>query len=88
MDLYQSEAACHSPLEQQYHSEVRALLRSKGRRNKRVFTYTDHDRYTGLQQQVGLHRHAHVGTTHAPHTHTAMSHEDMRKFNFFMCEDK
>ncbi|CAL8275902.1 unnamed protein product [Arctogadus glacialis] len=50
MDLFQSEAACHSPLEKQYHTEVRALLRSKGRRNQRVFTYTEHDRFTSLQQ--------------------------------------
>ncbi|CAL8266160.1 unnamed protein product [Merluccius merluccius] len=46
MDLYQSKAACQSPLEQQYHTEVQSLIRSKGRRNHRVFTYTDHDRFT------------------------------------------
>ena len=74
MDLFQSEAACHSPLEKQYHTEVRALLRTKGRRNQRVFTYTEHDRFTSLQQLVGLQWHAHVSTktrTDArAHTHT------------------
>uniref|UniRef100_A0A8C5CGV8 MKS transition zone complex subunit 1 n=1 Tax=Gadus morhua TaxID=8049 RepID=A0A8C5CGV8_GADMO len=50
MDLFQSEAACHSPLEKQYHTEVRALLRTKGRRNQRVFTYTEHDRFTSLHE--------------------------------------
>ncbi|CAL8365262.1 unnamed protein product [Lota lota] len=48
MDHFQSEAVCQSPLEQQYHTEVQALIRSKGRRNQRIFTYTDHDRFTSL----------------------------------------
>ncbi|KAM8835387.1 tectonic-like complex member MKS1 [Synchiropus picturatus] len=46
MDLFQNEAACQSPLDRQYHAEVTALRRAKGRRNHRIFTYTDHDRYT------------------------------------------
>ncbi|KAF7648746.1 hypothetical protein LDENG_00152350 [Lucifuga dentata] len=53
MELFQSEAACHTPLDRQYHTEVKALLRAKSRRNHRIFTYTDHDRYTSclpLQQ--------------------------------------
>ncbi|KAM9788760.1 tectonic-like complex member MKS1 [Neosynchiropus ocellatus] len=46
MDLFQNEAACQSPLDRQYHAEVTALRKAKGRRNHRIFTYTDHDRYT------------------------------------------
>ncbi|XP_034746108.1 Meckel syndrome type 1 protein isoform X1 [Etheostoma cragini] len=46
MELFQSEATCQTPLDRQYHAEVKALNKSKGRRNHRIFTYTDHDRYT------------------------------------------
>uniref|UniRef100_A0A665TXY2 MKS transition zone complex subunit 1 n=1 Tax=Echeneis naucrates TaxID=173247 RepID=A0A665TXY2_ECHNA len=46
MELFQSEGACQTPLDRQYHTEVKALNRAKGRRNHRIFTYTDHDRYT------------------------------------------
>lgn len=47
-ELFQNEAACQSPLERQYHSEIKALNKSRGRRNIRIFTYTDHDRYTNM----------------------------------------
>ncbi|XP_045895093.1 Meckel syndrome type 1 protein isoform X3 [Micropterus dolomieu] len=46
MELYHNEAACQTPLDRQYHTEVKALNRAKGRPNHRIFTYTDHDRYT------------------------------------------
>ncbi|XP_019941086.2 tectonic-like complex member MKS1 isoform X2 [Paralichthys olivaceus] len=46
MELFQNEAACQTPLDRQYHTEVKAVKRAKGRRNHRLFTYTDHDRYT------------------------------------------
>ncbi|XP_047234408.1 Meckel syndrome type 1 protein isoform X2 [Girardinichthys multiradiatus] len=46
MELFQNEAACQTPLDRQYHTEIRALNKAKGRRNQRIFTYTDHDRYT------------------------------------------
>ncbi|KAI3373919.1 hypothetical protein L3Q82_022488 [Scortum barcoo] len=46
MELFQNEASCQTPLDRQYHTEVKALNRGKGRRNHRIFTYTDHDRYT------------------------------------------
>ncbi|XP_029304119.1 tectonic-like complex member MKS1 [Cottoperca gobio] len=46
MELFQNEAACQTPLDRQYHTEVTALNKTKGRRNHRIFTYTDHDRYT------------------------------------------
>lgn len=49
MELYQNESACQTPLDRQYHADVKALNRSKGRRNSRIFTYTDHDRYTNCQ---------------------------------------
>lgn len=60
MELFQNEAACQTPLDRQYHSEIKALNRSKSRRNHRVFTYTDHDRFTNclpyqqLQQTTDL----------------------------------
>uniref|UniRef100_A0A7N8Y7A3 MKS transition zone complex subunit 1 n=1 Tax=Mastacembelus armatus TaxID=205130 RepID=A0A7N8Y7A3_9TELE len=56
MELFQNEAACQTPLDCQYHTEVNALNKAKGRRNKRIFTYTDHDRYTqylAFHQMVG-----------------------------------
>ncbi|XP_023277139.1 Meckel syndrome type 1 protein isoform X1 [Seriola lalandi dorsalis] len=46
MELFQNESACQTPLDRQYHTEVKALNRAKGKRNQRIFTYTDHDRYT------------------------------------------
>uniref|UniRef100_A0A1A7XX75 Meckel syndrome, type 1 n=1 Tax=Iconisemion striatum TaxID=60296 RepID=A0A1A7XX75_9TELE len=46
MELFQNEAVCQTPLDRQYHSEINALNKAKGRRNRRIFTYTDHDRYT------------------------------------------
>lgn len=47
VELYQNEAACQTPLDRQYHTEIRAFNK-KGRRNQRIFTYTDHDRYTNF----------------------------------------
>lgn len=46
MELFENEAACQTPLERQYHLDVKALRKARGRRNRRLFTYTDHDRYT------------------------------------------
>ncbi|CAH2219727.1 Meckel syndrome type 1 isoform X1 [Pelobates cultripes] len=49
-ELYKNDAVCHSPLDRQYHQDVLALERSGGRKNRRIFTYTDHDRYTNLEE--------------------------------------
>uniref|UniRef100_A0A672HKN0 MKS transition zone complex subunit 1 n=1 Tax=Salarias fasciatus TaxID=181472 RepID=A0A672HKN0_SALFA len=46
MELFQYDTACQTPLDRQYHAEIKALNKAKGRRNHRIFTYTDHDRYT------------------------------------------
>ncbi|XP_076017365.1 tectonic-like complex member MKS1 [Genypterus blacodes] len=46
MELFQNDTACQTPLDRQYHTEVKALSRTKRQRNHRIFTYTDHDRYT------------------------------------------
>uniref|UniRef100_H3CQC7 MKS transition zone complex subunit 1 n=1 Tax=Tetraodon nigroviridis TaxID=99883 RepID=H3CQC7_TETNG len=46
MELFENKAACQTPLECQYHLDLKALKRAKGRRNRRIFTYTDNDRYT------------------------------------------
>ncbi|KAJ1071382.1 hypothetical protein AB1E18_013991 [Capra hircus] len=50
VDLYQNEAACQSPLDHQYHQEILKLEDSGGRKNRRIFTYTDSDRYTNLEE--------------------------------------
>ncbi|XP_042355626.1 Meckel syndrome type 1 protein isoform X2 [Plectropomus leopardus] len=55
MELFQNEAACQTPLDRQYHTEVKALSKAKGRRNHRIFTYTDHDRYTACLPFHQLH---------------------------------
>ncbi|XP_030047526.1 tectonic-like complex member MKS1 isoform X1 [Microcaecilia unicolor] len=49
-DLYQNEAACQSPLDRQYHQEILKLEKAGGRKNLRIFTYTDYDRYTNLEE--------------------------------------
>ncbi|XP_049627700.1 tectonic-like complex member MKS1 [Suncus etruscus] len=50
VDLYQNEGACQSPLDHQYRQEILKLEDSGGRKNKRIFTYTDSDRYTSLEE--------------------------------------
>ncbi|KAM4545818.1 tectonic-like complex member MKS1 isoform 4-T4 [Odontesthes bonariensis] len=55
MELFQNEEACQTPLDRQYHSEIKALNKAKCRRNHRIFTYTDHDRYTNCLPLHQLH---------------------------------
>lgn len=50
MDLYQNESACQTPLDRQYHEEILKLEKAGGRKNRRIFTYTDHDRFTNLEE--------------------------------------
>ncbi|XP_036693798.1 Meckel syndrome type 1 protein isoform X3 [Balaenoptera musculus] len=50
VDLYQNEAACQSPLDHQYRQEILKLEHLDGRKNRRIFTYTDSDRYTNLEE--------------------------------------
>ncbi|XP_060115394.1 tectonic-like complex member MKS1 isoform X2 [Heteronotia binoei] len=50
VDLYQNESACQSPLDRQYHQDILKLERSGGRKNCRIFTYTDHDRFTNMEE--------------------------------------
>uniref|UniRef100_A0A2K6CZC8 MKS transition zone complex subunit 1 n=1 Tax=Macaca nemestrina TaxID=9545 RepID=A0A2K6CZC8_MACNE len=50
VDLYQNEAACQSPLDYQYRQEILKLENSGGKKNRRIFTYTDSDRYTNLEE--------------------------------------
>ncbi|KFP84784.1 Meckel syndrome type 1 protein, partial [Apaloderma vittatum] len=50
VDLYQHESACQSPLDRQYHKEILKLEKAGGRKNCRIFTYTDHDRFTNLEE--------------------------------------
>ncbi|XP_017555595.1 Meckel syndrome type 1 protein [Pygocentrus nattereri] len=52
VDLYQTESVCQTPLEKQYHAEIVAMEKSKKRRNQRIFTYTDFDRYTNWEEQA------------------------------------
>lgn len=68
MELFENEAACQTPLERQYHLEVKALKKARGRRNRRIFTYTDHDRYTNslpLNQLVNSPIHLYASVSHA-----------------------
>uniref|UniRef100_A0A672ZEY2 MKS transition zone complex subunit 1 n=1 Tax=Sphaeramia orbicularis TaxID=375764 RepID=A0A672ZEY2_9TELE len=46
MELFQNEEVLQSPLDRQYHAEIKALNLAKGRRNRRIFTCSDYDRYT------------------------------------------
>ncbi|KAK1331324.1 hypothetical protein QTO34_009277 [Cnephaeus nilssonii] len=50
VDLYQNEAACQSPLDQQYRQDILKLEDSGRRKNRRIFTYTDCDRFTNLEE--------------------------------------
>uniref|UniRef100_A0A8C8RQR1 MKS transition zone complex subunit 1 n=1 Tax=Pelusios castaneus TaxID=367368 RepID=A0A8C8RQR1_9SAUR len=50
VDLYQHDSACQTPLDRQYHQEILKLEKSGGRKNHRIFTYTDHDRFTNLEE--------------------------------------
>ncbi|KAM4795091.1 tectonic-like complex member MKS1 [Rhinophrynus dorsalis] len=49
-ELYSNEAVCRTPLDRQYYQDVLSLERSGGRKNRRIFTYTDYDRYTNLEE--------------------------------------
>ncbi|XP_048374569.1 Meckel syndrome type 1 protein [Sphaerodactylus townsendi] len=50
VDLYQNESACQSPLDRQYHQDILKLEKTGGRKNCRIFTYTDHDRFTNMEE--------------------------------------
>ncbi|XP_065550563.1 tectonic-like complex member MKS1 isoform X3 [Lathamus discolor] len=50
VDLYQNESACQTPLDRQYWEEILKLEKAGGRKNCRIFTYTDHDRFTNLEE--------------------------------------
>ncbi|XP_054065617.1 tectonic-like complex member MKS1 isoform X2 [Rissa tridactyla] len=50
VDLYRNESACQTPLDRQYHEEILKLEKAGGRKNHRIFTYTDHDRFTNLEE--------------------------------------
>lgn len=54
VDLYLNESACQTPLDWQYHEEIRKLEKAGGRKNCRIFTYTDHDRFTNLEEVPAL----------------------------------
>uniref|UniRef100_A0A8D0FSL4 Uncharacterized protein n=1 Tax=Strix occidentalis caurina TaxID=311401 RepID=A0A8D0FSL4_STROC len=50
VDLYQNASACQTPLDRQYREEILKLEKTGGRKNNRIFTYTDHDRFTNLEE--------------------------------------
>ncbi|KAI5089487.1 Meckel syndrome type 1 protein [Silurus meridionalis] len=52
VDLYQTESLCQTPLEKQYHAEIMETERCKRRCNRRIFTYTDFDRFTNWEEQA------------------------------------
>ncbi|XP_068121964.1 tectonic-like complex member MKS1 [Hyperolius riggenbachi] len=49
-ELYKNEAACQTPLDHQYRQDILNMERSGGRKNRRIFTYTDYDRFTNLEE--------------------------------------
>ncbi|XP_060703889.1 Meckel syndrome type 1 protein [Hemiscyllium ocellatum] len=49
IDLFKSEHACQSPLDFQYRNEILSLEETE-KKNFRIFTYTDFDRYTNMQE--------------------------------------
>ncbi|XP_041054196.1 Meckel syndrome type 1 protein isoform X3 [Carcharodon carcharias] len=50
IDLFKNEHACQSPLDFQYHNEILSLAETEERKNFRIFTYTDFDRYTSMEE--------------------------------------
>ncbi|XP_074641528.1 tectonic-like complex member MKS1 [Tubulanus polymorphus] len=48
-ELYGNEANCETVLERKYHGDI-TKLRDKGRPNKRLFSYVDHDNFTSKDQ--------------------------------------
>ncbi|XP_022542136.2 Meckel syndrome type 1 protein isoform X2 [Astyanax mexicanus] len=52
VDLYQTESLCQTPLEKQYHAEIVAMEKSRKRKNQRIFSYTDFDRFTNWEEQA------------------------------------
>ncbi|XP_078404595.1 tectonic-like complex member MKS1 isoform X2 [Cetorhinus maximus] len=50
IDLFKNEHACQSPLDFQYHNEILSLDETEERKNFRIFTYTDFDRYTSMEE--------------------------------------
>ncbi|XP_077150631.1 tectonic-like complex member MKS1 [Ranitomeya variabilis] len=49
-ELYKNDSACCTPLDRQYHQDILSSERRGGRKNTRIFTYTDYDRYTNLEE--------------------------------------
>ncbi|XP_023277140.1 Meckel syndrome type 1 protein isoform X2 [Seriola lalandi dorsalis] len=78
MELFQNESACQTPLDRQYHTEVKALNRAKGKRNQRIFTYTDHDRYTNCLPLHQLHSTDLLTTTKSSPTFLAVRMASIR----------
>ncbi|XP_055513939.1 Meckel syndrome type 1 protein isoform X1 [Leucoraja erinacea] len=50
IDLYQNEHLCQSPLDCQYRNEILRLEETEEKKNRRIFTYTDFDRYTSTEE--------------------------------------
>ncbi|XP_053131266.1 tectonic-like complex member MKS1 [Hemicordylus capensis] len=63
VDLYQNASTCQSPLDRQYHEDIVKLEKSGGHKNCRIFTYTDHDRFTNLEEHC---QRATTSATEAP----------------------
>ncbi|XP_072325435.1 tectonic-like complex member MKS1 isoform X2 [Scyliorhinus torazame] len=50
IDLFKNQQSCQSPLDFQYHNEILSLQETEERKNFRIFTYTDFDRYTSMKE--------------------------------------
>ncbi|NXX83058.1 MKS1 protein, partial [Urocolius indicus] len=50
VELYGRESSCQTPLDRRYREDILKLEKAGGRKNCRIFTYTDHDRFTDLEE--------------------------------------
>ncbi|XP_062887289.1 Meckel syndrome type 1 protein isoform X1 [Mobula hypostoma] len=54
IDLFKNDYACQSPLDHQYQNEILRLEETGERKNHRIFTYTDFDRYTSTEEHCKM----------------------------------
>ncbi|XP_072099105.1 tectonic-like complex member MKS1 isoform X3 [Mobula birostris] len=54
IDLFKNDYACQSPLDHQYQNEILRLEETGERKNRRIFTYTDFDRYTSTEEHCKM----------------------------------
>ncbi|XP_033123216.1 Meckel syndrome type 1 protein homolog [Anneissia japonica] len=53
MEIYADINNCITPIDEEYHAQVKEIGKKGGRKNKRMFCYVDHDRFTN-QNEITL----------------------------------